>query len=151
MSKDKKLCVYKIGNNGRIFPRIYYKDGHDYLSEKADIIQMIIVAEVVLLALSFCFVQISMWFLLCVSAPLFIILVALIIVRHRVVEDDWTELLIKTKSEEQQKLRQDYLEQRENEKKTFEYLNNTPTGKLSTKELKYLQELDCSLKYEYFI
>lgn len=151
MIKKRELCIYKKGNSGRIFPRIYYKDGYDYHSGKADIIQMIIVAEVVLLALSFCFVQISKWFLLWVSAPLLVILVVLIAVRHRVVEDDWTELFIKTKSEEQQKLRQDYLEQRENEKKTFEYLNNMPTGKLSTKELKYLQKLDYNLKYEYFI
>lgn len=145
--KIREVCIYRIAENGIIKPRVYYKDSpHEYCnSDWLSVLAFCLVCFcIVLIAL----IKLSLTVFLLTEIPLVCITVFCIALQKSIYQDSWNELYLKTKTQEQKKLRENYLAQRENQIATLEALKNTPIGKLTSAQKERMEKLEYTIKYE---
>ena len=147
--KIKEVCIYRIAENGIIKPRVYYKDSpHEYCTN--DWLGALVPCLTLLSIMSLFLNQISAVAFVLTLTPLLCTAIVCKVIQQRLYQKYWNELYLKTKTPEQEKLREDYLAQRENQIATLEALKNTPIGKLTSAQKERMEELDYIIKYQEF-
>lgn len=150
--KVREVCIYKKEDNGEIRPRIYSRCDRDWKYEdKADFLAAIMWVFVLAFLFTLPLMQITAWFLLFLSLPCLMFAVLFGYLKERVLNRCWNELYVKSKTAEQQKLKEDFIVQRENWITTYEGLKNTPIGKLTTSQKERMEKLEYDIKYLYFL
>lgn len=147
--KIKEICIYRIAENGIIEPRVYYKDSpHEYCTN--DWLGVLALCLTLLSIMSLFLTQISAVAFVLTLTPLLCTAIVCKVIQQRLYQKYWNELYLKTKTPEQEKLREDYLAQRENQIATLEALKNTPIGKLTSAQKERMEKLEYTIKYEEF-
>lgn len=95
--------------------------------------------------------QITAMFLLFLSLPCLMFAVLFGCLKEKILNRCWNELYLKSKTAEQQKLKEDFIAQRENWITTCEGLKNTPIGKLTTSQKERMEKLEYDIKYLDFL
>lgn len=150
--KVREVCIYKKEDNGEIRPRIYRRCDRDWkYDDKADFLAAIMWAFVLAFLFTLPLMQITAMFLLFFSLPCLMLAVLFGYLKERVLNKCWNELYLKSKTEEQQKLKEDFIYQRENWITTCEGLKNTPIGKLTTSQKERMEKLEYDIKYLDFL
>ena len=146
--KVREICMYKKKDNGEIRPRIYRRCDRDWEYEiKADFFAMIMWIFISVLLFTLPLIQITSWFLLFLSLPCLMLAILFGCLKEKVLNRCWNELYLKSKTAEQQKLKEDFIYQRENWITTCEGLKNTPIGKLTTSQKERMEKLEYDIKY----
>lgn len=147
--KIREVCIYRIAENGIIEPRVYYRDSpHEYCTN--DWLGVLALCLTLLSVMSLVLTRISAVAFVLTLTPLLCTAIVCKVIQQRLYQKYWNELYLKTKTPEQEKLREDYLAQRENQIKTLETLKNTPIGKLTFTQKERMEELDYIIKYQEF-
>lgn len=147
--KIREVCIYRIAENGIIEPKVYYRDSpHEYCTN--DWLGVLAFCLTLLSVMSLLLTQISAVAFVLTLTPLLCTAIVCKVIQQRLYQKYWNELYLKTKTPEQEKLREDYLAQRENQIKTLEALKNTPIGKLTFTQKERMEELDYIIKYQEF-
>ena len=147
--KIREVCIYRIAENGIIEPKVYYRDSpHEYCTN--DWLGVLAFCLTLLSVMSLFLTQISAVAFVLTLTPLLCTAIICKVIQQRLYQKYWNELYLKTKTPEQEKLREDYLTQRENQIKTLETLKNTPIGKLTSTQKERMEELDYIIKYQEF-
>ena len=147
--KIREVCIYRIAENGIIEPKVYYRDSpHEYCTN--DWLGVLTFCLTLLSVMSLFLTQISAVAFVLTLTPLLCTATVCKVIQQRLYQKYWNELYLKTKTPEQEKLREDYLTQRENQIKTLEALKNTPIGKLTSTQKERMEELDYIIKYQEF-
>lgn len=150
--KVREVCIYRKKDNGEIRPRIYRRCDRDWkYDDKADFLEDIMLAFVLTFLFTLPLMQITAWFLLFLSFPCLMFAVLFGYLKERVLNRCWNELYLKSKTAEQQKLKEDFIVQRENWIITCEVLKNTPIGKLTTSQKERMEKLEYDIKYLDFL
>lgn len=150
--KVREVCIYVKWDNGEIRPRIYRRCDRDWkFDAKADFFAAIMWIFVLVLLFTFPLMQITPWFLLFLSLPCLILAILFGCLKEKVLNRCWNELYLKSKTAEQQKLKEDFIYQRENWITTCEGLKNTPIGKLTTSQKERMEKLEYDIKYLDFL
>ena len=150
--KVREVCIYTKEDNGEIRPRIYRRCDRDWKYEdKADFLAAIMWVFVLAFLFTLPLMQITAWFLLFASFPCLMLAVFFGYLKERVLNKCWNELYLKSKTVEQQKLKEDFIYQRENWITTCEGLKNTPIGKLTTSQKERMEKLEYDIKYLDFL
>ena len=150
--KVREVCIYTKEDNGEIRPRIYRRCDRDWKYEdKADFLAAIMWVFVLAFLFTLPLMQITAWFLLFFSLPCLMLAVLFGYLKERVLNRCWNELYLKSKTAEQQKLKEDFIYQRENWITTCEGLKNTPIGKLTTSQKERMEKLEYDIKYLDFL
>ena len=150
--KVREICIYKKRDNGEIRPRIYNRCDRDWEYEiEADFFAMIMWIFISVLLFTLPLMQITSWFLLFLSLPCLMLAILFGCLKEKVLNRCWNELYLKSKTAEQQKLKEDFIYQRENWITTCEGLKNTPIGKLTTSQKERMEKLEYDIKYLYFL
>ena len=150
--KVREICMYRKEDNGEIRPRIYRRCDRDWkYGDKADFLAAIMWVFVLVLLFTLPLIQITSWFLLFLSFPCLMLAILFGCLKEKVLNRCWNELYLKSKTEEQQKLKEDFIYQRENWITTFEGLKNTPIGKLTTSQKERMEKLEYDIKYLDFL
>lgn len=147
--KIREVCIYRIAENGIIEPRVYYRDSpHEYCTN--DWLGVLALCLTLLSVMSLFLTQISAVAFVLTLTPLLCTAIVCEVIQQRLYQRYWNELYLKTKTPEQEKLREDYLAQRENQIATLEALKNTPIGKLTSAQKERMEKLEYTIKYEEF-
>ena len=150
--KVREVCIYRKEDNGEIRPRIYRRCDRDWKYEdKADFLAAIMWIFILMFLFTLLLTQITAWFLLFASFPCLMLAVLFGYLKEMVLNKCWNELYLKSKTTEQQKLKEDFIVQRENWITTCEGLKNTPIGKLTTSQKERMEKLEYDIKYLYFL
>lgn len=152
--KDRisEICIYRKVDNGEIRPRIYRRCDRDWKYEdKADFLATIMWIFVLTFLFTLPLMQITAWFLLFLSFPCLMFAILFGYLEKRILDRDWNELYLKSKTAEQQKLKEDFIVQRENWITTCEGLKNMPIGKLTTSQKERMEKLEYDIKYLDFL
>lgn len=150
--KVREVCMYRKGDNGEIRPRIYRRCDRDWkYDDKVDFFAAIMWVFVLAFLFTLPLMQITAMFLLFLSLPCLMFAVLFGCLKERVLNRCWNELYIKSKTVEQQKLKEDFIDQRENLIITCEGLKNTPIGKLTTSQKERMEKLEYDIKYLDFL
>lgn len=150
--KVREVCMYRKEDNGEIRPRIYRRCDRDWKYEdKADFLAAIMWVFIFMFLFTLLLTQITPWFLLFASFPCLMLAVLFGYLKEMVLNKCWNELYLKSKTAEQQKLKEDFIYQRENWITTCEGLKNTPIGKLTTSQKERMEKLEYDIKYLYFL
>lgn len=150
--KVREVCIYRKKDNGEIRPRIYRRCDRDWKYEdKADFLATIMWVFIFMFLFTLLLTQITPWFLLFASFPCLMLAVLFGYLKEMVLNKCWNELYLKSKTAEQQKLKEDFIAQRENWITTCEGLKNTPIGKLTTSQKERMEKLEYDIKYLYFL
>ena len=150
--KIREVCIYTKEDNGEIRPRIYRRCDRDWKYEdKADFLAAIMWVFILTFLFTLPMMQITAWFLLFLSLPCLMLAVLFGYLKEKVLNRCWNELYLKSKTEEQQKLKEDFIYQRENWITTCEGLKNTPIGKLTTSQKERMEKLEYDIKYLDFL
>ena len=150
--KVREICMYRKEDNGEIRPRIYRRCDRDWKYEdKADFLAAIMWVFVLVLLFTLPLMQITAWFLLFLSLPCLMFAILFGYLKEKVLNRCWNELYLKSKTSEQQKLKEDFIVQRENWITTCECLKNTPIGKLTTSQKERMEKLEYDIKYLDFL
>lgn len=150
--KVREVCMYRKGDNGEIRPRIYRRCDRDWkYDDKADFLAAIMWVFVLAFLFTLPLMQITAMFLLFLSLPCLMFAVLFGCLKERVLNRCWNELYVKSKTVEQQKLKEDFIAQRENWIITCEGLKNTPIGKLTTSQKERMEKLEYDIKYLDFL
>lgn len=148
-NKVREICIYSISNNGIIKPRMYYKDApHEYCNN--DWLSILAFCTILLSIMSVALLKVSIVAFVLTLIPLACTATICMIIQQRIYQSCWNALYLKTKTEEQKKLRDDFLAQRENQIATLETLKNTPIGKLTSVQKERMEELEYTIKYQEF-
>ena len=151
-NKVREICMYRKEDNGEIRPRIYRRCDRDWkYDDKADFLAAIMWVFVLAFLFTLPLMKITAMFLLFFSLPCLILAVLFGYLKERVLNRCWNELYLKSKTEEQQKLKEDFIYQRENWITTCEGLKNTPIGKLTTSQKERMEKLEYDIKYLDFL
>ena len=151
-NKVREICIYRKEDNGEIRPRIYCRCDRDWKYEdKADFLAAIMWIFVLVLLFTLPLMQITYWFLLFLSLPCLMLAILFGGLKEKVLNRCWNELYLKSKTAEQQKLKEYFIYQRENRITTCEGLKNTPIGKLTTSQKERMEKLEYDIKYLYFL
>lgn len=147
--KIREVCIYRIAENGIIEPKVYYRDSpHEYCTN--DWLGVLALCLTLLSVMSLFLTQVSAVAFVLTLTPLLCTAIVCKVIQQGLYQKYWNELYLKTKTPEQEKLREDYLTQRENQIKTLETLKNTPIGKLTFTQKERMEELDYIIKYQEF-
>lgn len=147
--KIREVCIYRIAENGVIEPRVYYRDSpHEYCTN--DWLGVLALCLTLLSVMSLFLTQISAVAFVLTLTPLLCTAIVCKVIQQRLYQKYWNELYLKTKTPEQEKLREDYLAQRENQIATLEALKNTPIGKLTSAQKERMEKLEYTIKYQEF-
>lgn len=150
--KVREVCIYRKEDNGEIRPRIYRRCDRDWkYDDKADFLAAIMWVFVLAFLFTLPLMKITAMFLLFFSLPCLILAVLFGYLKERVLNRCWNELYVKSKTTEQQKLKEDFIVQRENWITTCEGLKNTPIGKLTTSQKERMEKLEYDIKYLDFL
>lgn len=150
--KVREVCMYRKEDNGEIRPRIYRRCDRDWkYDDKADFLAAIMWVFVLAFLFTLPLMQITAMFLLFLSLPCLMFAVLFGCLKERVLNRCWNELYVKSKTVEQQKLKEDFIAQRENWIITCEGLKNTPIGKLTTSQKERMEKLEYDIKYLDFL
>lgn len=150
--KVREVCIYRKVDNGEIRPRIYRRCDRDWKYEdKADFLATIMWVFILTFLFTFPLIQITAWFLLFLSLPCLMFAVLFGYLEKRILDRCWNKLYLKSKTAEQQKLKEDFIVQRENWITTCEGLKNTPIGKLTTSQKERMEKLEYDIKYLDFL
>ena len=150
--KVREVCMYRKEDNGEIRPRIYRRCDRDWKYEdKADFLAAIMWVFILMFLFTLPLIQITPWFLLFLGLPCLILAILFGCLKEKVLNRCWNELYLKSKTEEQQKLKEDFIYQRENWITTCEGLKNTPIGKLTTSQKERMEKLEYDIKYLDFL
>ena len=150
--KVREVCMYRKEDNVEIRPRIYRRCDRDWKYEdKADFLAAIMWVFILMFLFTLPLIQITPWFLLFLSLPCLILAILFGCLKEKVLNRCWNELYLKSKTEEQQKLKEDFIYQRENWITTCEGLKNTPIGKLTTSQKERMEKLEYDIKYLDFL
>ena len=150
--KIREICIYRKKDNGEIRPRIYRRCDRDWKYEdKADFLASIMLVFILMFLFTLPLIQITAWFLLFLSIPCLMFAVLFGCLKEKILNRCWNELYLKSKTEEQQKLKEDFINQRENWIITCEVLKNTPIGKLTTSQKERMEKLEYDIKYLDFL
>lgn len=150
--KVREVCIYRKVDNGEIRPRIYRRCDRDWkYDNKADFLAAIMWVFIFMFLFTLLLTQITPWFLLFASFPCLMLAVLFGYLKEMVLNKCWNELYLKSKTAEQQKLKEDFIAQRENWITTCEGLKNTPIGKLTTSQKERMEKLEYDIKYLYFL
>lgn len=150
--KVREVCIYRKEDNGEIRPRIYRRCDRDWKYEdKADFLAAIMWVFVLAFLFTLPLMQITAWFLLFLSLPCLMLAILFGYLKEKILNRCWSELYLKSKTEEQQKLKEDFIVQRENWITTCEGLKNTPIGKLTTSQKERMEKLEYDIKYLDFL
>ena len=146
--KVREVCIYRKVDNGEIRPRIYRRCDRDWKYEdKADFLAAIMWIFVLVFLFTLPMMQITAWLLLFLSLPCLMFAILFGYLKEKVLNRCWNELYLKSKTAEQQKLKEDFIYQRENWITTCEGLKNTPIGKLTTSQKERMEKLEYDIKY----
>ena len=150
--KVREVCMYRKEDNGEIRPRIYRRCDRDWkYDDKADFLAAIMWAFILTFLFTLPLMQITALFLLCLSLPCLMCAVLFGCLKEKILNRCWNELYLKSKTAEQQKLKEDFISQRENWITTCEGLKNTPIGKLTTSQKERMEKLEYDIKYLDFL
>ena len=150
--KVREVCMYRKEDNGEIRPRIYRRCDRDWKYEdKADFLAAIMWVFILTFLFTLPMMKITAWFLLFASFPCLMLAVLFGYLKERVLNKCWNELYLKSNTAEQQKLKEDFIAQRENWITTCEGLKNTPIGKLTTSQKERMEKLEYDIKYLDFL
>ena len=150
--KVREVCIYKKEDTGEIRPRIYRRCDRDWKYEdKADFLAAIMWVFVLAFLFTLPLMRITAWFLLFLSLPCLMFAVLFGCLKEKILNRCWNELYLKSKTAEQQKLKEDFIVQRENWIITCEGLKNTPIGKLTTSQKERMEKLEYDIKYLDFL
>lgn len=150
--KVREVCMYRKEDNGEIRPRIYRRCDRDWkYDDKVDFLAAIMWMFILTFLFTLPLMQITAWFLLLVSFPCLVLAILFGHLEKRILDRDWNELYLKSKTAEQQKLKEDFIVQRENWITTCEGLKNTPIGKLTTSQKERMEKLEYDIKYLDFL
>lgn len=150
--KVREVCIYRKEDNGEIRPRIYRRCDRDWkYDDKADFLAAIMWVFVLAFLFTLPLMQITAMFLLFLSLPCLMLAILFGCLKEKVLNRCWNELYLKSKTEEQQKLKEDFIYQRENWITTCEGLKNTPIGKLTTSQKERMEKLEYDIKYLDFL
>lgn len=150
--KVREVCIYRKEDNGEIRPRIYRRCDRDWKYEdEADFLAAIMWMLILDFLFTLPLMQITAWFLLFLSLPCLMFAVLFGYLEKRILDRCWNELYVKSKTAEQQKLKEDFIAQRENWITTCEGLKNTPIGKLTTSQKERMEKLEYDIKYLDFL
>lgn len=150
--KVREICIYEKEDNGEIIPRIYRRCDRDWkYKDKADFLAAIMWVFILMFLFTLPLMQITAWFLLFFSFPCLMLAVLFGYLEKRILDRCWNELYVKSKTAEQQKLKEDFIVQRENLITTCEGLKNTPIGKLTTSQKERMEKLEYDIKYLDFL
>ena len=150
--KVREVCMYRKEDNGEIRPRIYRRCDRDWKYEdKADFLAAIMWVFVLAFLFTLPLMQITAMFLLFFSFPCLMLAILFGCLKEKVLNRCWNELYLKSKTAEQQKLKEDFIYQRENWITTCEGLKNTPIGKLTTSQKERMEKLEYDIKYLDFL
>lgn len=150
--KVREVCMYRKEDNGEIRPRIYRRCDRDWkYDDKADFLAAIMLVFVLAFLFTLPLIQITSWFLLFLSLPCLMLAILFGCLKEKVLNRCWNELYLKSKTEEQQKLKEDFIYQRENWITTCEGLKNIPIGKLTTSQKERMEKLEYDIKYLDFL
>ena len=146
--KVREICMYRKEDKGEIRPRIYRRCDRDWKYEdKADFLAAIMWIFVLVFLFTLPMMQITAWLLLFLSLPCLMFAILFGYLKEKVLNRCWNELYLKSKTAEQQKLKEDFIYQRENWITTCEGLKNTPIGKLTTSQKERMEKLEYDIKY----
>ena len=148
--KDKiiEVCIYVKKDNGEIRPRIYRRSDRDWKYEnKADLFAAIMWLFILIFLFTLPMMKITPWFLLFLNFPCLIIAALFSCLKDMILNRCWNELYSQSKTIEQQKLKEDFIAQRENWITTCDGLKNTPIGKLTTSQKERMEKLEYDIKY----
>lgn len=150
--KVREICIYRKEDNGEIRPRIYRRCDRNWKYEdKADFLAAIMWMFILTFLFTLPLMQITAWFLLFLSLPCLILATLFGYLKEMILNRCWNELYLKSKTAEQQKLKEDFIVQRENWITTCEGLKNTPIGKLTTSQKERMEKLEYDIKYLDFL
>lgn len=150
--KIREVCIYRKEDNGEIRPRIYRRCDRDWkYDDKADFLAAIMWMFILLFLFTLPVIQVTAWSLLFLSLPCLVLAILFGYLEKRILDRDWNELYLKSKTAEQQKLKEDFIAQRENWIITCEGLKNTPIGKLTTSQKERMEKLEYDIKYLDFL
>ena len=150
--KVREVCIYRKEDNGEIRPRIYRRCDRDWKYEdKADFLASIMWIFVLLFLFTLPVIQVTAWSLLFSSLPCLVLAILFGYLEKRILDRCWNELYLKSKTEKQQKLKEDFIVQRENWITTCEGLKNTPIGKLTISQKERMEKLEYDIKYLDFL
>ena len=150
--KVREICMYRKEDNGEIRPRIYRRCDRDWkYDDKADFLAAIMWVFVLTFLFTLPLMQITAWLLLFLSLPCLMFAILFGCLKEKILNRCWNELYLKSKTEEQQKLKEDFIYQRENWITTCEGLKNTPIGKLTTSQKERMEKLEYDIKYLDFL
>lgn len=150
--KVREVCIYRKEDNGEIRPRIYRRCDRDWKYEdKADFLAAIMWMFVLAFLFTLPVIQVTAWSLLFLSIPCLVFAILFGYLEKRILDRCWNKLYLKSKTAEQQKLKEDFIVQRENWITTCEGLKNTPIGKLTTSQKERMEKLEYDIKYLDFL
>lgn len=150
--KVREVCIYTKEDNGEIRPRIYRRCDRDWKYEdKADFLAAIMWIFILMFLFTLPMMKITETWLLFFNLPCLMLAVLFGYLKERVLNRCWNELYLKSKTTEQQKLKEDFIVQRENWITTCEGLKNTPIGKLTTSQKERMEKLEYDIKYLDFL
>lgn len=150
--KVREVCIYRKEDNGEIRPRIYRRCDRDWKYEdEADFLAAIMWMFILLFLFTLPVIQVTTWSLLFLSLPCLVLAILFGYLEKRILDRDWNELYLKSKTAEQQKLKENFIAQRENWITTCEGLKNTPIGKLTTSQKERMEKLEYDIKYLDFL
>jgi len=152
--KDKisEICIYRKEDNGEIRPCIYRRCDRNWTYEnKTDFLASIMWAFILIFLFTLPVIQVTAWSLLFLSLPCLMLAILFGYLEKRILDKDWNELYLKSKTVEQQKLKENFIVQRENWITTCEGLKNMPIGKLTTSQKERMEKLEYDIKYLDFL
>lgn len=119
--------------------------------KKADFLATIMWLFILTLVFTLPLMQITAMFLLFLSLPCLMFAILFGCLKEKILNRCWNELYLKSKTAEQQKLKEDFIAQRKNWITTCEGLKNTPMGKLTTSQKERMEKLEYDIKYLNFL
>lgn len=152
--KDRisEICIYRKKDNGEIRPRIYRRcDRNWQYEDKADFLASIMWVFILTFLFTLPVIHVTVWSLLFLNLPCLVLAILFGYLEKRILDRDWSELYLKSKTAEQQKLKEDFIVQRENWITTCEGLKNMPIGKLTTSQKERMEKLEYDIKYLDFL
>lgn len=147
----KRCCIYKKAQDesGRIYPIIVYQN--EVYTDKSDWYKTGILYSLILLVLSLILTAvISMYFLILV-AVLCVFTGVFFYFENQERNKRWDELVAISQSEENMKLREEYLEQRAKIEAEIKRLENTTYAELTPYHIDKLEKLRKDIEHEVYL
>lgn len=147
----KRCCIYKKAQDesGRIYPIMVYQN--EVYTDKSDWYKTGILYSLILLVLSLILTAVVSIYFLILVAVLCVFTGVFFYFEKQERNKRWDELVAISQSEENIKLREEYLEQRVKIEVEIERIENTAYAELTPYHIDKLEKLRKDIKYEVYL